>query len=468
MDTFIIKTSSDKKHEIDKQIDRVVFATNSALQFVDNNEFKILLELLRPGYKGPNSHTVSSILLNEIHKECEEKVKEKLEGKTVSMAIDGWSNIHNEPIVCASITDHNGFSIISETIDTSGNQHNADYLEKISNEAIISAQEKYSVKIGSFVTDNAANMVKMRKNVKNNDTFLISYGCSAHYLNLLAKDLNIDGVKPHIVAVMKYFRNCHLPGAWYRAAGGKKLVMPQDVRWNSLADCIDSYITNWPILLSVCEQHHSEINSAIKSKVENISLKRNAEDYLNILKPVSKALDLVQRDSCLISECVEVWKKLGEDLSSQPSNILDAYNSRRQQAITPIHFLANIIDPKYQGSSLTEHDNDKAMEYKNNQNNCPEFLPNIINMSTKSEPFKKYLFDPEVIKNISSMTWWKSQNLPIMTPLYSSLLTAVSSSAGVERVFSTFGLVHSKLRNRRLGVDKASKLVFMYKYFNKK
>ena len=46
MDIFIIKTSSDKKREIDKQIARVVFATNSALQFVDNNEFKILLELL--------------------------------------------------------------------------------------------------------------------------------------------------------------------------------------------------------------------------------------------------------------------------------------------------------------------------------------------------------------------------------------------------------------------------------------
>ena len=43
---------------------------------------------------------------------------------------------------------------------------------------------------------------------------------------------------------MKYFHNCHLPGAWYRAAGGKKLVMPQNVRWNYLADCIDSYIIN--------------------------------------------------------------------------------------------------------------------------------------------------------------------------------------------------------------------------------
>jgi len=47
------------------------------------------------------------------------------------------------------------------------------------------------------------------------------------------------------------------------------------------------------------------------------------------------------------------------------------------------------------------------------------------------------------------------------------LLTATASSAGVERVFSSFGLVHSKLRNG-LGVEKAGKLVFLFKLLNKK
>jgi len=51
--------------------------------------------------------------------------------------------------------------------------------------------------------------------------------------------------------------------------------------------------------------------------------------------------------------------------------------------------------------------------------------------------------------------------------MYRQLLCAVGSSAGVERIFSTFGLVHSKLRNR-LGVEKAGKLVFIYKLLNSK
>jgi len=42
------------------------------------------------------------------------------------------------------------------------------------------------------------------------------------------------------------------------------------------------------------------------------------------------------------------------------------------------------------------------------------------------------------------------------------LLSCPASSASVERVFSTFGLVHNKLRNR-LGVERAAKLVFCHR-----
>lgn len=47
------------------------------------------------------------------------------------------------------------------------------------------------------------------------------------------------------------------------------------------------------------------------------------------------------------------------------------------------------------------------------------------------------------------------------------LFTASASSASVERVFSMFNLVQSKLRNS-LGTDKAGKLVFFFKRFNYK
>ena len=44
-------------------------------------------------------------------------------------------------------------------------------------------------------------------------------------------------------------------------------------------------------------------------------------------------------------------------------------------------------------------------------------------------------------------------------------LTAVASSAGVERIFSTFGYIHSNITNK-LGIEKAAKLVFIYRMLN--
>ena len=79
------------------------------------------------------------------------------------------------------------------------------------------------------------------------------------------------------------------------------------------------------------------------------------------------------------------------------------------------------------------------------------------------------MFQDDILKSVKPIDWWKSQrNIDIIEkelPIITQLLCAAASSASVERIFSTFGLVHSKLRNR-LGTEKAAKLVFLYKYYN--
>ena len=78
-------------------------------------------------------------------------------------------------------------------------------------------------------------------------------------------------------------------------------------------------------------------------------------------------------------------------------------------------------------------------------------------------------FKDNVIHTLSPLAWWQSfpelkENLLLPTQLY----TAVTSSAGLERVFfSSFGLVQSKIKNC-LGNEKASKLVTVFKHFNEK
>jgi hypothetical protein len=90
------------------------------------------------------------------------------------------------------------------------------------------------------------------------------------------------------------------------------------------------------------------------------------------------------------------------------------------------------------------------------------------------EVFPKQMFS-ETLKEISPSEWWKiikdkatrSSQTPVAANFCSflvSLHSCLASSASIERWFSTFGLVWSKLRNR-LGAEKAMKLVKIYKSF---
>ncbi|KAG8142996.1 hypothetical protein E2320_000280 [Naja naja] len=109
---------------------------------------------------------------------------------------------------------------------------------------------------------------------------------------------------------------------------------------------------------------------------------------LSILKPVSEALNKIQKNSCFIADAVEIRKELSEHLKTElHTNKQKLQDLKKQmgQALSPAHFLANNI-------------------------------------------------------------WYQGQTL-------------MASSAGVERIFSSFELVLSKLRNH-LGPDKAGKLVF--------
>ena len=52
------------------------------------------------------------------------------------------------------------------------------------------------MKFSAIVTDNAANMQSLRREVKENYPNIVSIGCTAHWLNLLILDItSVEEVK---------------------------------------------------------------------------------------------------------------------------------------------------------------------------------------------------------------------------------------------------------------------------------
>ena len=133
---YFTKTTEIEKKALDHQVAKTIFATNSSFSFAEHPEFIKLCSMLRPGYHPPSRKVVGSTLLDEVYDESYASCKEKVKGKAVSMELDGWSNIHQEPIVCCSITTFKGDHFLTTTIDTGDERHTGDNLEIIAEKAI--------------------------------------------------------------------------------------------------------------------------------------------------------------------------------------------------------------------------------------------------------------------------------------------------------------------------------------------
>lgn len=75
--------------------------------------------ILKPGYTSLTFQIIGIELLNNDHEDVLSDSITHFTGKTVSMELDGWSNIHNESIICVSIVDSEGNHTLLSTIDTS-------------------------------------------------------------------------------------------------------------------------------------------------------------------------------------------------------------------------------------------------------------------------------------------------------------------------------------------------------------
>ena len=217
--------------------------------------------------------------------------------------------------------------------------------------------------------------------------------------------------------------------------------------------------------MKICEVDREKIDVKVREKVANLSQKRSAEDLLGRLEPIAVALDKVQSDKYTIAEAVDIWKGLLTAFSND-KDAKNAVKKRYNQVITQAHLLANLIHPSLQGKALSEEVVNTALEYANET--FPSLVPIIMKYQAKSPPFHTFKFSDSVTKSMSAAEWWKSHSSVLSSDELSAvqqLLSAVASSSDVERVFSSYGLVHSKLRNR-LGTEKAAKLVFLFKTMN--
>jgi hypothetical protein len=122
-----------------------------------------------------------------------------------------------------------------------------------------------------------------------------------------------------------------------------------------------------------------------------------------------------------------------------------------------------MLHPTYRGAHLTGKQLGIVNEWIISQDSS--FITVMINYQERASPFPSTYFTDAATK-ISPVNWWKALKLyglpSDFVALAVKLLSCPASSASIERIFSNFGNIHTKVRNR-LGNSTAFKLVFCYR-----
>lgn len=440
---------------LDKQVAKMIIATNSSIKIVEHPEFKTMIEMLRPGYKAPNRFKIANELVNK----CSQNIEHTLYGKYVCMSIDGWSNMHSNSTICVSIHNIEEQNVyLKNTIDTVDQPHTTQYLCDLAAKFICKC-DIYNYKVTSLVFNSEVNMNEIREVLTKHPDIegknILTYRCSSHMLNLLSKDLQIPDITEHLKTIIKYFKNNHFTKGKYKIADEETINVPLEMKCNKLADKLESYIENWHIIANVCNENRSAMDSVIFNKVNNINLKNYAENHLDRLKKISVAFVKSQRNTCTIGEITEIWLDLINQFKNEEDEVKIKIIKRFEMATTPAHYLANIFDPRFEGKKLERSQLDKALEYVKTYH--PEVITDFIEYQAHVGPFKELLFTiaNNGNRNIKPIVWWKAlekskhnQINEQMFILNKQLHSAIASSSGNERLFSTFGFVRNKVRNR--------------------
>ena len=96
---MVAKTSKTCKDIINNKVAKFFFGCNIPFS---TTEHPLFIEM-RPGYKLHSRKTLADKHLDQVTEEIEDGMRAKLKGKTVTLVKDGWSNIHNDPVIVSCL-----------------------------------------------------------------------------------------------------------------------------------------------------------------------------------------------------------------------------------------------------------------------------------------------------------------------------------------------------------------------------
>jgi hypothetical protein len=318
---YIIVESSNDFEFIDEKIGDYYFRTGIALRTADSSGFIRMIRALNPLYadKVISAKRLAGTQLEKHSSKMKEKMNQVIkESSNFTLLSDGWTNVRGDHIVNFCIKAPNKKSIFYKSITTTGTIQNAETVAK----AILDVIEEIGAsKFCAAVTDNMNTMKAAWKIISDKYPHISAYGCSAHVLNLLIKDLKEDSDK-----IIQFINNHHIAKKIYDEKRAvcrvNKFQKVFPTRWFSLVQNAKSVLDAKYLLIDIIDNHHEELDNiepkskpnrkfdAFKRIVKSRAFWQNLSEMKNLIKYPSKIIGKLESEQANLSSVYYYFGKM--------------------------------------------------------------------------------------------------------------------------------------------------------------
>ncbi|XP_027174366.1 uncharacterized protein LOC113773978 [Coffea eugenioides] len=401
------------------------------------------------GIKGPSAYQIGNEYLDEEFEELEKylgDIYDKFSTFGCTLMCDGWSTRTKHPIINFMVYCDRHM-IYHSSVDCTNIKKTAEYIFKLMDEVVEVVGKKNVVQV---VTDSESSMkaagqllMKKRKN-------LFWSPCAAHCIDLMLEDIGkMDNVKETI-------------------AQGKKItsfIYNSDKVVNLMKTYTKKRELLRPELKRMCTSDEwAEFNNTTKRKAEAIKV---AELILS-----EKFWKKVRNVCAIMEPLVKVLKTIDQDNKPTLPIIYEAMDRAKmaiQKSVKSWKTIWEVIDNRWYNQL---HRDLHAAVRRGLKNVIAKLEPNLdaqvdsINeikiFADKKGGFGSAIAARALPKSLPA-EWWLNygEDAPNLRNIAVKILSQTCTSSGCERNWSTWSLIHTKLRNR-LAVKKLHKLVFVH------
>lgn len=471
----------EEKKEIDLKFARAIYATGTPFNLLESSLWQKAITALNPAYSVPTRYMISNSLLDSEYERIRQETSDVInQAEALALVMDGWTDINGKGTVNFIITTPKPF--FYKCVYPGTNRETSTYLFT-QLKAVI--DEIGPSKFVATVTDNTNSMKALWRMIELEYAHVFAVGCASHTLNLLLKDImkleNFKTCNEMVTKIIKYIKKRHVELSYFEKIQKEKygndkksLKLPSQTRWGGFVIMLESLLCNREALeaTAICQDLNVDKNIKQHLLTEDLWIKVTA--FHNILKPIFVATTKLESDKAVLSEVPQMFQYVRENVCNALStceliteeeerHIIEAIGKRQHFVEKPIHFAANILDPRYKGLKLSPEKVASGQEFiyqyaeLQNKNNS-KVMANLAEYRSKSG-FYSQCGIWTAADQIDPRTWWKGLcNCQIMSSMARKILSVPPSSASSERNWSLFGNTLTRTRNR-ISTDRLQKLI---------